>query len=193
MNLFGRCRVASLKTYIEMERVVIVGPSCSGKTTMARRVAAILQAPHIELDAIHWLPGWQERDDDEFRELTQAAVAADRWVVDGNYAMVRDIVWPRATTVVWLNYSFPVVLWRAFRRTLIRSVSRQTIFSENKETIRRSFFSRESILLWVFTTYRLRRKQFRAIFDDRDYPEVEFIELRSQRDANQFLTSRRDI
>ena len=176
-----------------MERVVIIGPSCSGKTTMARRVAAILQAPHIELDAIHWLPGWQERENDEFRELTQEAVAADRWVVDGNYAMVRDIVWPRATTVVWLNYSFPVVLWRAFRRTLIRSVSRQTIFSENKETIRRSFFSRESILLWVFTTYRLRRKQFRAIFDDRDCSEVEFIELRSQRDADQFLTSRRDI
>ena len=120
-------------------------------------------------------------------------MVADRWVVDGNYAMVRDIVWPRATTVVWLNYSFPVVLWRAFRRTLIRSVGRQTIFSENKETIRRSFFSRESILLWVFMTYRLRRNQFRAIFDDRDYLEVEFIELRNQRDADQFLTSRRDI
>ena len=160
---------------------------------MARRVAAILQAPHIELDAIHWLPGWQERDDDEFRELTQAAVVADRWVVDGNYTMVRDIVWPRATTVIWLNYSFPVVLWRAFRRTLILSVGHQTIFSENKETIRRSFFSRGSILLWVFMTYRLRRNQFRAIFDDRDCPEVEFIELRNQRAADQFLTSRRDI
>jgi len=47
--------------------------------------------------------------------------------------------------------------------------------------------------LWVFMTYRLRRNQFRAIFDDRDYPEVEFIELRNQRDADQFLTSRRDI
>jgi len=95
--------------------------------------------------------------------------------------------------VVWLNYSFPVVLWRAFRRTLIRSIDRQTIFSDNKETIRRSFFSRESILLWVFTTYRLRRKQFRTIFDDRNYPEVEFIELSSQGDADQFLTSGRDI
>ena len=176
-----------------MERVVIVGASCSGKTAIARRVASILQAPHIELDAIHWLLSWQERDDDEFRELTQAVVAADRWVVDGNYAMVRDIIWPRATTVVWLNYSFPVVLWRAFRRTLIRSVSRQTIFSDNKETIRRSFFSRESILLWVFTTYRLRRKQFRTIFDARNYPEVEFIELSSQGDADQFLTPGRDI
>ena len=62
--------------------------------------------------------------------------------------------------VVWLNYSFPVVLWRAYRRTLIRSARRQPIFSENKETIRRAFFSRKSILLWVFTTYRLRREQF---------------------------------
>jgi len=59
---------------------------------MARRVAAILQAPHIELDAIHWLTGWQERDDAEFRELTQAAVAADRWVVDRSYNVLRDIV-----------------------------------------------------------------------------------------------------
>lgn len=59
---------------------------------MARRVAAILQAPHIELDAIHWLTGWQERDDAEFRELTQAAVAADRCVVDSSYNVLRDIV-----------------------------------------------------------------------------------------------------
>ena len=59
---------------------------------MARRVAAMLQAPHIELDAIHWLTGWQERDDAEFRELTQAAVAADRWVVDSSYNVLRDIV-----------------------------------------------------------------------------------------------------
>ena len=42
--------------------------------------------------AIHWLTGWQERDDAEFRELTQAAVAADRWVVDSSYNVLRDIV-----------------------------------------------------------------------------------------------------
>ena len=76
---------------VEMERVVIIGSSCSGKTTMARRLADILQTPHIEQDAIHWLPDWQEREDDEFRELVGTAVAADRWVVDGNYNMVRDL------------------------------------------------------------------------------------------------------
>ena len=172
-----------------MERLVIIGSSCSGKTAMARRVAEILQVPHIELDAIHWLPDWKERADNEFRELVSSAVAADRWVVDGNYTLAQDIVWPRATKIVWLNYSFPVVFWRAFRRTLIRSVGRQTIFSENKETLRRSFFSRESILWWVITTYRRRRNQFRAIFDGEDFPGMEFIELHNQRDTNQFLNT----
>ncbi len=191
--MFGKYRVDPLMKNIEMERVVIIGASCSGKTTMARRVAARLQAPHIELDAIHWLPHWQERDNDEFRELVSTAVAADRWVVDGNYRQVQDIVWPRTTAVVWLNYSFPVVFWRAFRRTLIRSFGRQTLYSGNRETIRQTFFSRESMLWWVLTTFRSRRKRYRAIFDDRDYPGMEFIELRCQRDANRFLTSRRDI
>ena len=159
---------------------------------MAKRVAAILQAPHIELDAIHWLPDWQERDDDEFRELVSSAVAADRWVVDGNYGQVRDIVWLRATTIVWLNYSFPVVLWRAIHRTVIRSVSRQTVFSGNRETIRRSFFSRESILLWVITTYHRRRKQFRAIFDGGEFPSIQRVEFHNQADACRFLVSLRD-
>ena len=63
---------------------------------MAKRVAATLQTPHIELDALHWLPDYQERPDDEFRELVSSIVAEERWVVDGNYNMVRDIVWQRA-------------------------------------------------------------------------------------------------
>ena len=103
MKLFGRRWAAPTDSFIWRRAPLIRGtdqigtssnrsPSCSGKTAMARRVAAILQAPHIELDAIHWLTGWQERDDAEFRELTQAAVAADRWVVDSSYNVLRDIV-----------------------------------------------------------------------------------------------------
>ena len=83
--------VLSQRTLITLERVVIIGSSCSGKTTMAKGVAAALEVPHIELDALHWLPDWQELPDGEFRGLVSSAVAAERWVVDGNYNMVRDI------------------------------------------------------------------------------------------------------
>ncbi|MCH2504289.1 MAG: AAA family ATPase [Dehalococcoidia bacterium] len=69
-----------------MERIVIIGSSCSGKTTMAKQVAAALEVPHIELDALHWLPDWQERPDSEFRELVASAVSAERRVVGSSPA-----------------------------------------------------------------------------------------------------------
>ena len=68
--------VLSQGTLITLERVIIIGSSCSGKTTMAKHVAAILQVPHIELDALHWLPEWQERPDSEFRGL----VSVRQWL-----------------------------------------------------------------------------------------------------------------
>lgn len=40
----------------DFNRVVIIGTSCSGKTTLAGTLAAALATPHIELDALHWLP-----------------------------------------------------------------------------------------------------------------------------------------
>jgi adenylate kinase family enzyme len=39
-------------------RILVVGSSCSGKTTFARALAGILGRPHIELDALHWGPNW---------------------------------------------------------------------------------------------------------------------------------------
>ena len=96
-----------------MERVIVIGSSCAGKTTLARRVAEVIESPHIELDAIHWGPNWREAPTEEFRAAVRRLVEGQSWVIDGNYSKVRDIVWPRATDAVWLNYSFPVVFARA--------------------------------------------------------------------------------
>ena len=84
----------------ELSRVCVIGSSCAGKTTFARRLAERLEVVHIELDAIFWLPGWQERPRDEFRSLIGAAVAGERWVADGNYSRVQDLIWARATTII---------------------------------------------------------------------------------------------
>ncbi len=81
-----------------LQRVVVIGTSGSGTTTFARRLAAILSMPHIELDALHWEANWQEVPRPVLRARTRQATAAPRWVVDGNYSSVRDIVWPRATS-----------------------------------------------------------------------------------------------
>ena len=79
-----------------LDRVAVVGTSCSGKTTLAKTLAARLGATHLELDAVHWEPNWQSAPDEEFRLAVSEALSGDRWVVDGNYGKVRDIIWPRA-------------------------------------------------------------------------------------------------
>src|SRR5215831_17862957 len=108
---------ASMKS--DMARVVVIGTSCAGKTTFARALARLLSFPHIELDALHWLPNWTERSADEFCAFIAQALSQDCWVIDGNYAA--DLTWSRATTVIWLNYSFSIVLWRALTRPATRA------------------------------------------------------------------------
>ena len=83
-----------------MRRVVVVGTSGTGKTTVASRIAAALGAPHVELDGLHWGPDWTEIPDEEFRSRTIEATSGESWVADGNYSVVRDILWSRADTIV---------------------------------------------------------------------------------------------
>lgn len=174
----------------DLRRVVIIGSSCSGKTTLAGRIAGKLGVPNIELDPIHWLPQWQERPVVEFRELTANAVAEDRWVADGTYTrMVRGIVWARATCVIWLNFSFPLVLWRVLSRTIKRSVGGQVLYSGNKETLRKAFLSRDSIIWWVITTYHRRRRDFPVSFQRPEFGHLNIIEFRKPREADAFLSS----
>jgi adenylate kinase family enzyme len=172
---------------IAMNRVVVIGTSCSGKTTLARRLAETIGVTHIELDSIYWKPDWCPRPDEEFRALTAEAVLPECWVADGNYSKVRDIVWGKATAVIWLNYPFHTVLWRAFSRTLKRAIRQEELFSGNRETFRRAFLSRDSILWWVLTTFHRRRREFRAIFDGWEFPHLTIIELRKPDEAEELL------
>jgi adenylate kinase family enzyme len=172
---------------MDLRRVAVVGTSCSGKTTFATALAARLQAPHIELDALHWRPNWIEAPREEFRAAVAAATTADRWVSDGNYSVVRDLVWGRATAVIWLNYRFPTVMGRALWRTVTRSLSGEELYSGNRESLRNAFLSRDSILLWVVTTYRRNRRRYAALFEDAAFAHLDRLELRRPRDATRFV------
>ena len=158
-------------------RIVVVGTSGSGKTTFARQLAGLLNRPHIELDALHWGPNWTVRAD--FHELVSVAIRADEWVVDGNYRIVRDEVWRRATAIVWLNYPFRVVFYRALARTVRRVVSRELLYAGNRESFRGAFLERDGIPWWVLRTYQSRRREYRMLLSQPCFRHLELFELTS--------------
>jgi adenylate kinase family enzyme len=131
-------------------RVCVVGTSGSGKTTFARKLARLFEAPHIEVDALHWGPNWTVRAD--FVERVEAAIQQPRWVLDGNYGVVRDRTWRRATAIIWLNYSFSRVFARGLSRTLRRLVTSELLWANNRESWSRALFDPESTPWWIVRT-----------------------------------------
>ena len=173
-------------------RIVIVGTGCAGKTTLARKLAGILSVPHIQLDAIHWKPGWVSRPREEFRQLTRDAVNDERWVTDGNYSVVRDIVWVRATALIWVNYSFQPVLWRAVSRTFNRAILKEELYSGNRESIRQAFFSTDSMILWFIKMHHSIRKRYPIILKGPEFSHLEVIVLKIQKEADALVLSIND-
>jgi adenylate kinase family enzyme len=93
------------------QRILVVGATGSGKTTLASRLAGILGVPHVEMDALHWKPGWEHVGDEDMCNLVDVATRAEAWVLDGNYGVTREIVWPRAQAVAWLDLPLLIVFW----------------------------------------------------------------------------------
>ena len=142
-------------------RINVRGTSGSGKSTFARSLAGILDVPYVEIDHLHWKPGWVESSPEELREKVDLATSGDGWVLDGNYRVIREIVDPRVDTMIWLDYPFWVVFGRVFVRTIRRGVRKEVLWDGCQERLWSQFFSRDSILWWTIKTFRRRRRQCR--------------------------------
>jgi adenylate kinase family enzyme len=142
---------------------------------------------------LHWGPNWQPKPAGVFHHLVAEAAEGECWVADGNYGAVRELLWPRATAIVWLNYSYPRVLWQALKRTVKRSLNRELLWHGNRESIRQSFFSRESILVWVATTYHRRKRDFVELRASGRFPQLTWYEFHHPAHAHQWLTERQNV
>ena len=101
-----------------MKRVLIIGSGGSGKTTFARRLAAITDLPVVHLDRLYWRAGWHATPPDEWRATVQQVIAGDRWILDGNYSGTLDIRIEASDTIVFLDIARLVCIWRVLRRRL---------------------------------------------------------------------------
>jgi adenylate kinase family enzyme len=169
-------------------RIAIIGVTGSGKTTLAARLSLALNIPNVELDALHWQPNWVMSELSTFRGQVAQALSGPAWVVDGNYSKVRDLIWPRANTLVWLDYPLSVILLQLTRRTFERVFTRVELWNGNRETFRGAFFSRDSLFLWALQTYQRHRIEYTRLLSQPEYAHLQVVHLHSRKDTRRWIS-----
>jgi len=169
-------------------RVVVVGSTGSGKTTLARQLSLLLDISHTELDSLNWETDWTSAPTNVFRQRVQDALKGDTWVVDGNYRAVRDLMWPRATVLIWLDYPLRVLIWRLLQRTLRRTLRKEELWNGNRERFITQFLSRDSLFLWLFRTYWSIRRTLPLVLEQPEHSHLEVVLLRSQSETDDWLS-----
>ncbi|MET7700471.1 adenylate kinase [Streptomyces sp. NPDC005485] len=155
-----------------MERILVVGATGAGKSTLARTLSGRLGLVYHEMDALYFSgPDWAVNQ--QLTKDVSQLVAGPHWVIDSiGSPEVRDLMWERADTVIWLDYAKRVVMPRVLRRSVRRTVTREVIFGGNRETWR-GWLSREHPVRWSWSQHAGRRREVgRRTVDPRFNPLV---------------------
>ena len=150
-----------MSTPFPYRRIVVIGTTGSGKSTLAEQLARKLDLEFIDLDALYWEPNWVAAPDDLFRARAELATRAEGWAVAGNYSKVRDITWPRAQAVAWLDYPLGLIYKRLIVRSVRRWWTRELLWGTNRERLwpHLMIWSDESLFRWAYKTYWRRKRE----------------------------------
>lgn len=172
------------------QRILILGRTGSGKTTLARELAQALGVPHVELDSLFFGRNFTTVPLVVLRERTSAAIAGERWVTDGNKRAVRDLVWPRADTIVWLDYPITVSLWRLGKRALRRTSALKAEAAEagEKGGLAKKLLSGAKGVLTALRSHMGQRREYPMLFAQPENRHLAVVRLRSPRATQRWLS-----
>ena len=180
-------------------RIHVIGNSASGKSSLAKRLAAALQADFVDLDALNWLPDWyglNENDPDELLRRFEHATRGSAWIVAGSYRQfAQRTFWSRLDAVVWLDLPMRLLLWRVLRRSWQRWRTRELLWGTNVERFwpqlalwRKS----DSLVYWIISAHRRKRETMLADMVDPRWAHIRFVRLTSVREVDDFASAVED-
>jgi len=168
-------------------RIAVIGATGSGKTTLAQRLGSVLDLKVIELDAHHWMPDWSEKPWPEIRTELDPLTRQDNWIVDGNYSQLRDLIWPRSDTIIWLDYPFLQIFLRLFVRTLKRVFLKVELWNGNRERFRDNFLSRDSLFLWLLKSRPKHKKNYPLALQEPQHAHLQILRFTHPRQTERWL------
>jgi adenylate kinase family enzyme len=168
-----------------MRRILVVGISGAGKSRFARAVAARRSLPYHEMDALALGPNWSTPVD--FEATIDRITQEPAWVFDSyGYAAVRDLLWSRADTVLWLDYPRRITWPRMLRRSVHRTITQAEIFNGNRETLR-SWFSADHPVWHAWRDHSARRAYLQARTAEPRFAHLAVVRFRRPEQAANFL------
>lgn len=177
-------------TFNKSSKILVVGTSGSGKSTLARDLSKKIGVSDIELDQLFWKANWTQSEPEEFRQKIMNAISnGNGFVIHGNYNKVRDLTWGNSNIVIWLDYTRSIVMWRVFKRSVLRILKNEKLWAGNKESLRKTFFSKDSIILWAWNTYDLRRQQYEELIKNSEFKNLKIIRFQHPSEAEKFIKS----
>ncbi|MCG1036659.1 AAA family ATPase [Polaribacter sargassicola] len=165
-----------------IKKIIITGTTCTGKTTLGKKLSKEFFLQQIDLDDIHFLPNWVEKEKTLFvKEVSEELNKYKEWIVSGSYqSLLKDTLWQEANIIIWLDYPLNLILRRYFIRTYKRIVLKEKCCGENYETLSKTF-SKESLFLWIFKTYWKRKKRMHH-WKENLFPHKKWVVLNNPRD-----------
>ena len=171
-------------------RLNVIGTSGSGKSTFATNLSQLLSIPYIQMDALYWKDQWQESDDEAFFSALEQALDQPHWILDGNYNRTRSIKWRHVDVIVWLDYGFVRTLYQAVTRAVRRAATQEPLWgTDNIESFKKSFFSRDSIVVWTLKTFHGNRLRYTECMEDPNNAQIQFVRLRSPAAARRYASA----
>jgi len=174
-------------------RIQVVGPSCSGKTTLAAELAQRFALEFVELDALFWEPNWQEPDREVFARKVKEAIAAPGWVLAGNYtSRAASIVWPVVETIVWLDFPLRTTLPRIVLRSRRRWRAKELLWGTNYERFwpqLKVWSPADSLLAYNIRHGREFRRRLEDASRDPAWAHIRWVRLRSPKAAGRWLAT----
>ncbi|MBV2358090.1 adenylate kinase [Streptomyces sp. J2-1] len=144
-----------------MQRALIAGVTGAGKSTLARTLSTRLHLPYHEMDALYYDgPDWTRNKN--FTAQVEAITTHPHWIIDSlGYPEVRDLLWTRADTVIWLDYPMRTVMPRILRRSLHRTLTREPLYGGNRETWH-AWLTKDHPAWWSWTQHTTRHKEIKS-------------------------------
>jgi adenylate kinase family enzyme len=99
-----------------MDRILIIGCSGGGKSTIARELSDILGIEVIHLDKVLWKSGCRLTHPQAEPDAVKSLLDQPQWIIDGNYTASLPMRLAEADTVVMIDFSRMRCLLRALRR-----------------------------------------------------------------------------